>query len=209
MSVRVKICGITNLEDARAAIAAGADALGFIFASSPRQVDPARVSEIVGQLPPFVSKVGVFVDADFKEITRIMTECHLDLAQLHGEESPDLCLKLFPRAIKSFRIKGREVLEHLPHYRASAYLLDGFSHRAAGGTGTTFDWDIAREAKRYGNIILSGGLTPQNVHQAVAAVQPFAVDVSSGVEASPGKKDRRRLRDFIRAAQAATEGSEE
>jgi phosphoribosylanthranilate isomerase len=207
--VRVKICGITNLEDARAAVAAGADALGFVFASSPRQVDPARVSEIISGLPPFISKVGVFVDADLEEITRIMTECHLDLAQLHGEESPDLCLKLFPGAIKSFRVKGREVLESLPRYKASAYLLDGFSHRAAGGAGTTFDWDIAREAKRYGNIILSGGLTPQNVHQAVAAVQPFAVDVSSGVEARPGKKDHQRLRDFIRAAESAAEGGEE
>jgi phosphoribosylanthranilate isomerase len=198
--VRVKICGITNLEDARAAVEAGADALGFVFAPSPRQIRPAKVSEITSELPPFINKVGVFVDADFEEIAGIMAECHLDLAQLHGSESPDLCKKLFPRAIKSFRVKGKEVLALLPQYKACAYLLDSFNPTIPGGTGLSFDWDIAREVSHYGNIILSGGLTPQNVHQAIVKVQPFAVDVSSGVEDSPGKKDHRLLRTFVKAA---------
>lgn len=198
--VKVKICGITNIEDAQAAIRAGADALGFVFAPSPRQVHPARVSEITGLLPPFISKVGVFVDADFEQIIRTMIECHLDLAQLHGAESPDLCDKLFPRNIKSFRVRDREVLDHLPRYRACAYLLDSYNPAILGGTGTSFDWDIAREAVSCGNIILSGGLTPQNVQQAITKVRPFAVDVSSGVEDSPGKKNHSLLRAFIRAA---------
>ncbi len=198
--IKVKVCGITNLEDARAAIEAGADALGFVFAPSPRQVHPAKVSEIVSQLPPFICKVGVFVDADLESITGIMAMCHLDLAQLHGAESPDLCEKLFPRAIKSFRVKDSKVLDILPQYKACAYLLDSFSPVMAGGTGSVFDWDIARDANRYGNIILSGGLTPENICQAVVKVRPFAVDVSSGVEAHPGRKDYGKLRAFVKAA---------
>lgn len=196
--VRVKICGITNLEDAQAAVEWGADALGFVFAPSPRQVTPRQVSQIVTKLPPFVYKVGVFVDQKLEEVQEIMSACGLDLAQLHGSESPDYCEALFPRVIKSFRVKDESVLTLLPQYKANAYLLDSYDIIRKGGTGHSFDWQIAKQATRYGPIILSGGLNPDNVLQAISLVQPYAVDVSSGVEASPGKKDHNRLRAFLR-----------
>mgnify|MGYP001035465370 CR=1 FL=1 len=197
--VKVKICGITNLEDARAAIESGADTLGFVFARSPRQVTPEQAGHIVTQLPPFVCKVGVFVDSDIEVIREIMSVCGLDLAQLHGSEDPDYCKMLFPHAIKSFRVRDESVLATIPQYKASAYLLDSYDTNLRGGTGQSFNWDIAKKAKRYGPIILAGGLTADNVRQAIATVQPYAVDVSSGVEAAPGKKDHAKLRTFLEA----------
>ena len=198
--VKVKICGITNLEDALAAVKWGADALGFVFAPSPRQVTPQQVAKIVAELPPFVCKVGVFVDSELQEVEEIMRACGLDLAQLHGSESPDFCQELFPRVIKSFRVKDESVLDLLPQYRVSAYLLDGYSASLKGGTGQSFDWGIAKKARHYGPIILSGGLTSANVRQAIDRVRPYAVDVSSGVESKPGKKDHGKLRAFLEAA---------
>ncbi len=198
--VKVKICGLTSLEDALAAAELGADAVGFVFAPSPRRVSPRQVADIVSELPPFVCKVGVFVDTTIEEITATMDSCGLDMAQLHGNETPDLCKALLPRVIKSFPVKDESILSLLPRYQARAYLLDSYHDALKGGTGHSFDWEIAQQATRYGRIILSGGLTPENVRQAISRVHPYAVDVSSGVESGPGIKDRARLRAFIQAA---------
>ena len=197
--VKVKICGITNLEDALAAVECGADALGFIFAPSQRQVTIEQVQSIVAELPPFISKVGVFVDSPLEVVKRTMDVCHLNLAQLHGSESPEFCQSLSPRVIKSFRIKDESILNLLPQYKASAFLLDSYDASLLGGTGKSFNWDIARKATSYGRIILSGGLNPDNVRQAIELVQPYAVDVSSGVEKSPGKKDHGKVKSFLEA----------
>lgn len=200
--VRIKICGITNQEDALVAVEAGADALGFVLAPSPRQVTPEQVCYITSGLPPFICKVGVFVDADLEEVQQTMFYCHLDMVQLHGSESPEFCRALLPQVIKSFRIKDDSVLSFLPQYRVSAYLLDSYDPHLAGGTGKSFNWDIACKANSLGYIILSGGLTPQNVAEAIGQVHPYAVDTSSGVESKPGKKDHVKVRAFIQAARA-------
>ena len=134
-----------------------------------------------------------------------MSVCGLNLAQLHGSESPDFCQALFPQVIKSFRVKDESVLDIIPRYKASAYLLDTYDAKLKGGTGQSFDWGIAKQAVRYGPIILSGGLTPVNVCQAITQVQPYAVDVSSGVESEPGKKDHDKLRAFLEAAKGEGE----
>ena len=202
--VKVKVCGITNLEDAVAAVELGADALGFIFAPSPRQVTPQQVANIVAELPPFMCKVGVFVDSALREITECMRFCGLNLVQLHGAETPDFCRALSPGVIKSFRVKDESVLTLLPQYRVSAYLLDSYHEVLKGGTGQSFDWGIARKAGQYGLVILSGGLNPVNVRQAIAEVRPYAVDVSSGVESRPGVKDHVKLRAFLEAAKGET-----
>lgn len=198
--VKVKICGITNSDDALAAVEWGADALGFVFAPSSRQVTVEQVSKIVAQLPPFVCKVGVFVDSEAEIVREIISSCGLDLAQLHGSESPACCGALFPKVVKAFRVQDESVLTLLPHYKVSAYLLDSYEANRKGGTGRSFNWEIARQATHYGRVILSGGLTPENVRQAILLVQPYAVDVSSGVEISPGKKDWSKLRLFLKAA---------
>ncbi|HSB51973.1 MAG TPA: phosphoribosylanthranilate isomerase [Dissulfurispiraceae bacterium] len=201
--VRVKICGITNTEDALAAASYGADALGFIFyRESPRYISPDRARDIVSQLPPFLTTVGVFVKEADETMKETMELAGLDTLQLHGDEPPEACA-VWPRVIKAFRVKDFIDLEPLEHCRVSAFLLDTYSPHFFGGTGLVFNWDIAVEAKRYGKVILSGGLTPDNVAQAVRWVKPYAVDVSSGVEASKGKKDLKKLRDFIERAKAA------
>jgi len=200
---RVKICGITNLDDAMAAAELGADALGFVFAPSPRQVRLEQAADIVRRLPPFVSKVGVFVDSDRDEVEATAEDCGLNAVQLHGSESPEFCASLLPRVIKSFRVRDDSVLKMLPQYRVSAYLLDTYHETLKGGTGRSFDWSIAARAREYGPIILSGGLTPENVGPAVVAARPYAVDVSSGVESSPGTKEHDRIRAFIAAAKSA------
>lgn len=197
--VRVKICGITNLEDALAAVAAGADALGFVLAPSQRQVTPEKIAEIVTKLPPLLTKVGVFANMELEKVREIMASCSLDLAQLHGEESPEYCLTLSPRAIKAFRVKDDTFLSVLPRYKAAAFLLDSYDASLKGGTGQVFDWSLAQRAKDYGPVILSGGLTPENVRQAIKHVLPYGVDVSSGVESRPGKKDHKKLKAFIQA----------
>ena len=148
-------------------------------------------------------KVGVFVDAAATDVTKTMDLCGLDFAQLHGSESPDYCDTLAPRVIKAFRVSDDSVLSEIPKYRACAFLLDSFSQKATGGTGGTFDWTGAVRAKRFGQVILSGGLTPENVLRAIAEVRPAAVDVSSGVEdGRPGCKNHRKLRSFITAVKA-------
>jgi len=203
--VKVKICGITNIEDAIAAISAGADALGFVFfKGSPRYVTPEKVSDIIKKLPAFVSTVGVFVDEPVQEIERIVATTCVDIIQLHGDETPESC-HASRRAIKAIRVKSIDSLEPLKTFkdRVSAFLLDAYAPDALGGTGVRFNWDIAVEAKQFGRIILAGGLTPDNVHEAIKHVKPYAVDVSSGVEREKGKKDHRKVKLFIERARSA------
>ena len=201
--MKVKVCGITNVDDALAAIELGAEALGFVFAPSPRQVAIQDALRIVKELPPFVSKVGIFVDEDLDIIRDAISLCGLDLVQLHGSESAELCHELSPRVIKAFRVRDDSVLNYLTDYRVAAYLLDAYSPERKGGTGQVFDWGIAKKSVSYGRIILSGGLTPENVQLAIKTVGPYAVDVSSGVESEPGKKDHVKLRAFLEAARNA------
>ena len=202
--VRVKICGITNLEDARLAASLGAHALGFIFyPKSPRSVRPDAAREIIKKLPPLVMAVGVFVDEEAGVVREIAETAGLDWVQLHGQESPEYCRNLKRRVIKGFRIKDAGSLTSLQHFRDSvqAFLLDTYKAGTAGGTGETFDWALARQAKELGPVILAGGLNPANVAQAIEAAKPAAVDVASGVEAAPGKKDPEKLRAFFKAIQ--------
>ncbi len=197
--VRIKICGITNLEDALLSIDAGADMIGFVFAPSPRQLTAQKAAKIIAGLPPGIIKVGVFVDSPLAGVTTTLADCGLDMAQLHGSESPDFCRGVGPdRTIKAFRVRDAAVLQEMKSYRVHAFLLDAYHPAKAGGTGRTFDWDIARNARKYGKIILSGGLNPENVAEAIRTAQPWAVDVSSGVEARPGKKDPEKVTAFIK-----------
>jgi phosphoribosylanthranilate isomerase len=195
--VLIKICGITGREDALLAVELGADALGFIFTDSPRRVTPEEAGAIIDVLPPPVCKIGVFLDQQEEEVKSIADSCGLDGLQFHGRETPAYCKKFTQKVIKAFRIRNVADLKALSLYEADAFLLDSYHESLPGGTGKTFDWNLAVEAKRYGKIILSGGLNPENVFSAVQQVGPYAVDVSSGVETSPGRKDPARLKAFI------------
>ena len=189
--VRVKICGITHPEDASEAVKQGADALGFIFAPSPRRVVPELARDMIQRLPPFIQTVGVFVDEDLATIRDIVNYCGLDRVQLHGNESPEFCRELMPRTLKAFRLKDTSSLLPIRTYKGEvgAILLDTYQRGLRGGTGKTFDWALAIKAKEFGMpVILSGGLKPSNIAQAISTVRPDAVDVNSGVEMSPGKK---------------------
>lgn len=180
-------------------IDAGADALGFNFVpDTPRYLkDTKAAARIIEQLPPFITTVGLFVNADSELIQSIADECHLDLLQLHGDESPQFCQGFNRRVIKAVRIKDESSCSHLSDYRVSGYLLDTYVKGALGGTGVAFDWRLAVQAKQYGQIVLAGGLDPDNVASAVQQVRPYGVDVSSRVEASPGRKDPVKVRTFI------------
>jgi len=209
MMTKVKVCGITSPDDAAMAVELGADALGFIFAESPRRVSPEKAREIILTLPPFVKTVGVFVDEAPDVIRRMQTFCGLDLLQLHGEEPPDLCLQLMPRAIKAFRLKDESSLKAIPPYkgRTRALLFDTYSKEKRGGTGRTFDWDLAIRGKALGMpVILSGGLGPSNIEKAISTVSPFAVDVNSGVEEFPGKKSPELLKDLMKRVRRMQRG---
>ena len=205
MSVKVKICGITNAPDAHAATEAGADMLGFVFYDqSPRCVSLHAAADIIRQLPLFVVKVGVFVNAPPDFVFRAIADCGLNLLQFHGDEPPDYCLQFGLISMKAFRIHDAESLQALPNYQTEAWLLDSFVADKPGGTGKKFHWEFATEAKKFGRpIFLAGGLTPGNVAEAVATVQPYAVDVSSGVESSPGKKDPTKICEFVANARNA------
>ena len=196
---RIKICGITNIDDALMAIDAGADALGFNFVpDTPRYLkDTKAAAKIIEQLPPFITTVGLFVNADPELIQAIADECHLDMLQLHGDESPQFCQGFNRRVIKAVRVKDESSCSHLSDYRVSGYLLDTYVKGALGGTGVAFDWQLAIKAKQYGRIVLAGGLDPDNVASAVKQVRPYGVDVSSRVEASPGRKDPVKVGAFI------------
>jgi phosphoribosylanthranilate isomerase len=203
--LKVKICGITNAEDAAAAVDAGADALGFVlYRQSPRYVDPAAVRAIVAALPPFILTVGVFVNEEAGVVRKVMDECGLGLAQLHGDETASYCEALGRPAVKALRLKDRGTFLALAEFHGRAnvrgFLLDVFCDQAYGGTGRTVDWTLAAEAACSAPILLAGGLTPANVAEAIRAVKPYGVDVSSGVEARPGKKDLDKVKAFIRAA---------
>jgi phosphoribosylanthranilate isomerase len=202
--MKVKICGITNPDDALAAVEYGADALGFVFyPKSPRYITPEKAAAITALLPPFISTVGVFVNEEPEKIRQIMLSAQIRVLQLHGEETPETC-KIWTPVIKSFRVADFTDLKPLEQYKGvSAYLLDTYSQTEYGGTGRIFNWDIAVEAKREGRIILAGGLTPDNIEMAVRHVRPYAVDVSSGVEAEKGKKDLEKVKEFIERARKA------
>jgi phosphoribosylanthranilate isomerase len=208
VSVFVKICGITNEADAHAAVEAGADALGFMFyPASPRHVAAAVVGEIVRRLPSQVLTFGVFVNPVLEEARDIAASCGLGGIQLHGDEPPELCARFAPLKVwKAFRIRDEESLKPLPRYATDAWLLDAYSAKGLGGTGERFNWELAVRAKSLGRpVVLAGGLVPENIAEAVQQVQPWGVDVSSGVEAAPGQKDHAKVRAFIAAAKAQGE----
>ena len=203
--VKIKICGITNVDDARVAVEAGADALGFVmYRKSPRFVEPAVVKAIVAGLPPFVLPVGVFVNEEPERVRALVDECGLALAQLHGDETALYCQDLGRPVMKALRLKDRGTFLALAEFQGRAnvrgVLIDAFSNQAYGGTGQTVDWGLAQEAARSTPIVLAGGLTPMNVAEAIAQVRPYGVDVSSGVELTPGKKDHDKVKAFIAAA---------
>ncbi|MGB6200522.1 MAG: phosphoribosylanthranilate isomerase [Candidatus Acidiferrales bacterium] len=206
--VRVKICGITNWADARLSVDLGATMLGFIFhPASPRVVSPARAWDIIRRLPSCVVPVGLFVDWQPGVVDALARAIHLKAVQLQGDESPADARAVHAhghKVMKAFRVKPGFRVASLARYRGAwAYLLDGFAPGLYGGTGKTVDLKIARRAKRYGRIILAGGLRAENVREAIQVAEPFGVDVCSGTEARPGKKDPARLRAFFREVEAS------
>lgn len=204
MSVKVKICGITNEADGILAAEAGADVLGFVFYEpSSRYVSVGTAARIIRQLPPLTIKAGVFVDAPEDLVMRAIGECSLNLLQFHGQEPPDYCLQFGLMSMKAMRVRDRDSILALKDYPTDAWLLDAYSAQKPGGTGEKFNWDLALEARALGRpIFLAGGLTPENVAEAVRLVRPYGVDVSSGVEMSPGKKDPQRVRAFLQAVRS-------
>jgi len=205
MSCKIKICGITNFDDAAAAVEAGVDALGFVlYRKSPRYIEPHLVKQIIAELPPFVLPVGVFVNEDAKVVRDLMDSCGLVLAQLHGDETATYCETLGRPVLKAIRLKDRPSFLALAEFRGRAgvrgLLLDAYSEDAYGGTGRTTDWSLAAEVARAAAVLLAGGLTAENVGAAVRTVRPYGVDVSGGVEDRPGKKNREKMRAFVQAA---------
>jgi phosphoribosylanthranilate isomerase len=198
--VKVKICGLTCVEDALAAVEAGADALGFVFDLGRHQVTPEQAHTIIAVLPPFVSIVGIFVNEDTAVVRQIADFCRLDTLQFQGNEPPDYCASFKRRVIKGFKVKDETSLARLEEYDVAAYLLDSHVAGLSGGTGHTFNWKLARGLSASRPIILAGGLTPANVSRAISVVRPYAVDVSSGVENETGGKDSRKMVEFIRHA---------
>ena len=201
--VFTKVCGITNPGDARVATDAGADAIGLIFAESPRTVDVEEARKVSLELPNDVLKVGVFVDAEPEEVLRIAYELGLDLAQLHGDEAPETVAAIRDAGLpvmKAVRVRNAEALGALERYEADLILLDAWSARVRGGTGETFDWTLAKSVQGRDNIVVSGGLTPENVREAIEYFEPYGVDASSSLEERPGKKSGERVRRFVRAA---------
>jgi phosphoribosylanthranilate isomerase len=199
--VKVKICGITACEEAATAVELGVDALGFIFAPSPRQITPQKALSIICELPPFIKTVGVFVNQTPDVIREIKDHCRLDLVQLHGDESLELCLSLMPYTIKTLRIKGESSPQAgMAYYgKVRALLLDTYAEDKAGGTGKTFDWNLALRFKKLQiPIILSGGLRPSNIQEAIRTVRPYAIDVNSGVEERPGQKSPELMKELMR-----------
>ena len=205
MSVRVKICGITNVTDGLVAAEAGADMIGLMFYDkSPRHISLATAVEISRALPPHVQRVGVFVNPDAAQVMEAIAACGLNLLQFHGDETSDFCTQFGLMSVKALRVQNEESIAVLENYHTDAYLLDAHSKSSLGGTGEKFNWELAIEAQKFGKpIFLAGGLKPENVADAVRQVRPFAVDVSSGVESAPGKKDAAKVRAFIKSTRMA------
>jgi phosphoribosylanthranilate isomerase len=204
MSVRIKICGITNLADAQAAIESGADALGFNFyEKSPRFISTKDAVEISYALPLYTMRVGVFVNPAEDLVRRAIGECGLNLLQFHGDEPPEFCIQFGLMSMKAFRVRDADSLKDLPKYQTDAWLPDAYSPDALGGTGEKFNWSLAFEARKFGKpTFLAGGLIAENVAEAISQVKPFGLDVCSGVEAGPRKKDHTKMRAFIKTAKA-------
>lgn len=202
--MKVKICGITNQEDANNAIVLGANAIGFIFTpKSPRQVKAAEVEKFVKSLPPFVQIVGVFLDQSLEEIKEISERCCLDVVQLHGQESPAFCREVGGRVIKAFKVGDIEDIQQIPHYKhsVSAVLLDSKVKNEHGGTGQSFDWGIALAARELDiPLILAGGINAKNIKKAIQLVSPYGLDLSSGVEQEVGKKDYNKMAQLLKLA---------
>ncbi len=201
--VKVKVCGITNPEDARVAADAGADAIGLVFAESPRRLSVQRAREIASTLPDGILKVGVFVDAEPEEVLRVAREVGLDYAQLHGDEPPEAVAEIRDggvRVMKALRVRNAEALAAVERYETDLFLLDAWSAQARGGTGVRFDWELAKSLKGRDNILVSGGLNPENVREAIEYFEPYGVDASSSLEERPGKKNGDRVRRFVGAA---------
>jgi phosphoribosylanthranilate isomerase len=201
--VKVKVCGITNPEDGAFAVESGADAIGFVFAKSPRKLSVEQAREIATTLPDSILKVGVFVDEEPEEVLRIAHEVGLDFAQLHGDESPETVTFLREggvKVMKALRVRDADSLAALDRYGADLIMLDAWSEKVRGGTGERFDWALAKSLKGRGNIVVSGGLGPENVREAISFFEPYGVDASSSLEETPGMKDGERVRRFVSAA---------
>ncbi|MDP8247836.1 MAG: phosphoribosylanthranilate isomerase [Candidatus Tritonobacter lacicola] len=197
-TVKVKICGITSVRDALATCELGADAIGLVFSGSPRKVSLNAAAEIAGRVSPFVTVVGVFVNEEREFVSRALEQCSLDLVQLHGDESPEYCLSFPGRVIKSFRIGEAGDISPVSSFSVRAALFDSRVRGAFGGTGKAFEWKVLGDVTRLQlSVILAGGLNADNVGRAIEIVRPYAVDVSSGVEAEPGKKDYARMKEFM------------
>lgn len=206
MTTRIKICGITNREDALLAVKCGADALGFVFSESPRQIEPEQADAIIQELPPFVLTVGVFVNAPRDQVFEVLDSCALDVIQLHGDETPTRCLELKEynkRVVKAIRVKDAGSFKGLESYHVDGFLLDAHVAGMRCGTGKSFEWDLLKKVKIKKPIILSGGLHADNVIEAIKVVRPYGVDASSRLEKSPGKKDPAKVRAFIEAVKKA------
>lgn len=202
--MKVKICGITNLDDALLAADAGADALGFIFVEgTPRFVTPARAASIIRALPPFVTPVGVFWNHPAGHVKATAESCGLGALQFHGDETPEELLGFPLPVIKTIKVAAAADLEAMARYTAAAFLLDSRDRWSEGEARRPLQWTLARAAAARGRIVLAAGLTPDNVAEAIATARPWGVDVNSGVEAAPGKKDAAKVRDFLAAAKAA------
>ena len=201
--VKAKVCGITTPEDALAAASSGADAIGLVFAESPRKVSLEEAREIAAALPEGVLKVGVFVNEEPEEVLRIAREIGLDYAQLHGDETPETVTFLREggvKVMKALRVRDEGSLAAMEGYGADLVMLDAWSEKARGGTGERFDWALAKSLRGRGNIVVSGGLSPENVREAISFFEPYGVDASSSLEEAPGKKNEERVRRFVSAA---------
>lgn len=203
---RIKVCGMRELAEVAGVVAAGVDAIGLIFAEqSPRYIDPERAREIVASLPPFVDAVGVFVDQQAATVNEIVRYCGLTMVQLHGAESPAYCAEINCRVMKVFRVRESTTREELAPYadKVSAFLFDTFQEKIAGGTGQTFAWNLLEKLAPPRPVVLAGGLTPENVGEAIRQARPFAVDLNSGVEFAPGRKDLAKVRAAVAQVAAA------